>query len=68
MPIRMSSKSAPPQDVALELAKAALASGALQRQPETGKTAGDQSRLDATYVSRLYAQISQRLSPAEDKR
>jgi len=68
MPIRMSAKSPPNLDVALDLTKAALTAGALQRQPETGKTATEQSRLDAAYITRLYAQIEQRLAALDSKK
>jgi len=61
MTTRATAKNNPIRDLAAELAKAALAAGALQRQPEVGKTAGEQGRLDASYITRLVSQLEQRL-------
>jgi len=66
------------QDIALEIVKAALAGGALQRRPvpvdiiqgrpdEANKLTAEYARLDASYAVRLYQGVLTRLEVQASK-
>jgi len=56
------------RDVAIELAKAALASGILQRVPASGESEAQQGRRDAMYIDQLVSHLEYRLRLRDEQK